>query len=113
MGTVLQVPFATIGEGVDWQEKGFEILRRAGFATAAMALSDDSVSITDERVGKHERLAVILGTEGTGLRKKTIELSDYTVKIPMSHSVDSLNVACAATLAFYQYGILDSGVAKA
>ena len=107
MGTALQVPFATIGDTPDWQEKGFALLRECGFTTAAMALSDDSVSITDERVGRSERLAVILGTEGTGLKKETIELSDYTVKIPMSHGVDSLNVACAATLAFYQYGILN------
>ena len=109
MGTVLQVPFATIGDTADWQEKGFSVLRDAGFTTAAMALFDNSVSITDERVGKSERLAIILGTEGTGLKQKTIDLSDYTVKIPMSHGVDSLNVACAATLAFYQYGILNNG----
>ncbi|MBQ8380816.1 MAG: RNA methyltransferase [Clostridia bacterium] len=106
MGTVLQVPFATVGEGVDWQDKGFPILKEYGFTTAALALTDNSVSITDERLSEAEKIALILGTEGTGLRQKTIDLCDFTVKIPMSHGVDSLNVACAATVAFYQFGIL-------
>lgn len=103
MGTVFQVPFARIGESPsDWPEKGIERLHALGFKTAAMALTDESVSIEDEKLKKEERLAIILGTEGDGLKKKTIADSDYTVKIPMSHGVDSLNVAAAGAVAFWQ-----------
>jgi tRNA G18 (ribose-2'-O)-methylase SpoU len=103
MGTVFQVPFARIGEtAADWPEKGIERLHALGFKTAAMALTDESVSIEDERLKKEEKLAIILGTEGDGLKKKTIADSDYTVKIPMSHGVDSLNVAAAGAVAFWQ-----------
>ncbi len=103
MGTVLQVPFTRIGEtGTDWPEKGISRLRALGFKTAAMALTDDSVSIKDERLKAEEKLAIILGTEGDGLKKRTIADSDYTVKIPMSHGVDSLNVAAAGAVAFWQ-----------
>ena len=103
MGTVFQVPFARIGESPsDWPEKGMERLHALGFKTAAMALTDESVSIEDEKLKKEERLAIILGTEGDGLKKKTIADSDYTVKIPMSHGVDSLNVAAAGAVAFWQ-----------
>ncbi len=103
MGTVLQVPFTRIGESAaDWPEKGLARLHALGFKTAAMALTDDSVSIEDERLRKEEKLAIILGTEGDGLKKRTIADSDYTVKIPMSHGVDSLNVAAAGAVAFWQ-----------
>ena len=103
MGTVLQVPYAKIGQThTDWPEKGMEMLHAHGFKTAAMALTDDSVSIEDEALASEERLAVILGTEGDGLKKETIASCDYTVKIPMYHGVDSLNVAAASAVAFWQ-----------
>ena len=79
-----------------------ELLRRNGFATAALALSDDSVPINDEKVHSEERLAFILGTEGEGLRGSTIGSCDYTVRIPMFSGVDSLNVAAASAVAFYE-----------
>ena len=103
MGTVFQIPWTRIGQTpADWPEKGMEQLRRLGFKTAAMALSGDSVSIDDARLGAEERLAVILGTEGDGLAETTISGCDYTVRIPMSHDVDSLNVAAASAVAFWQ-----------
>lgn len=103
MGTVLQVPWTRICDTpADWAENGIEKLHGLGFKTAAMALSDNSVSIDDDALLKEERLAIILGSEGNGLLKKTIADSDYTVKIPMSHGVDSLNVAAASAVAFWQ-----------
>lgn len=103
MGTVMQVPWTKIGDTpADWAENGIKKLHALGFKTAAMALSDNSVSIDDEALMKEERLAIILGSEGNGLLKKTIADSDYTVKIPMSHGVDSLNVAAASAVAFWQ-----------
>ena len=103
MGTIFQVPFTRIGESPsDWPEKGIERLHALGFKTAAMALTDESVSIEDEKLKKEERLAIILGTEGDGLKKSTIADSDYTVKSPISHGVDSLNVAAAGAVAFWQ-----------
>ncbi len=103
MGTVLKVPFAEIGaDAADWQENGISILHSLGFKCAAMALSDNSVSIDDGELAKEERLAILLGTEGTGLKKETIAKCDYTVKIPMYNGVDSLNVAAAAAIAFWQ-----------
>ncbi len=105
MGTVFQVPWTRIGESpADWPEAGMRRLRELGFATCAMALCDDSVSIDDPRLAAEERLAIILGTEGDGLAKRTIADCDYTVKIPMSHGVDSLNVAAAGAVAFWQLG---------
>ena len=105
MGTVFQVPWTWIGESAsDWPENGLEILKSLGFKTVAMALTDDSVSIDDEELMNEDKLAIILGTEGTGLKKETIAKCDYTVKIPMSHGVDSLNVACAGAIAFWQLG---------
>lgn len=79
-----------------------ERLAKLGFKTAAMALSDDSVSIEDEQLKSEEKLAIIMGTEGDGLAKKTIATSDYTVRIPMAHDVDSLNVAAASAVAFWE-----------
>ena len=99
MGTVFQIPWTFTG---DWPGEGMEQLSRLGFRTAAMALSDDSVSIDDRRLMAEEKLAVILGSEGDGLTEMTIARCDYTVKIPMYHGVDSLNVAAASAVAFWQ-----------
>ena len=105
MGTVFQVPWGQLGETpADWPEKGMDILHSLGFKTAAMALSDRSVSIDDEQLAKEPKLAIVLGTEGDGLAAGTIASCDYTVKIPMSHGVDSLNVAVASAVAFWQLG---------
>lgn len=105
MGTVFQVPWAQIGTAAaDWPEKGMAQLHALGFKTAAMALSDRSVSIDDEQLAAEPRLAIVLGTEGDGLVSSTIASCDYTVKIPMSHGVDSLNVAAASAVAFWQLG---------
>ena len=105
MGTVFQVPWAQIGGcPADWPEKGIAQLHELGFKTAAMALSDRSVSIDDAALAAEPKLAVVLGTEGDGLAHSTIAACDYTVKIPMSHGVDSLNVAAASAVAFWQLG---------
>lgn len=105
MGTVFQVPWGQLGETpADWPEKGMDILHSLGFKAAAMALSDRSVSIDDEQLAKEPKLAIVLGTEGDGLAADTIASCDYTVKIPMSHGVDSLNVAAASAVAFWQLG---------
>lgn len=102
MGTVFQVPWAYLPEDEDWQN----VLHSYGFQTAAMALCDESISIADPRLREIKKLAVVLGTEGDGLAAETISSCDYTVKIPMSHGVDSLNVAAASAVAFYQLGTL-------
>ena len=105
MGTVFQVPWAYIGQEMDdWPESGMARLHAMGFKTAAMALSDDSISIDDPRLLAEEKLAIIMGTEGDGLADNTIKGCDYTVRIPMSHGVDSLNVAAASAVAFWQLG---------
>ena len=85
----------------DWPEQ----LKKLGFRTAAMALTDDSISIRDPRLAEAEKLAIVLGTEGDGLCKATITRCDYTVRIPMTHGVDSLNVAAASAVAFWQLQI--------
>ena len=103
MGTVFQVPWTRIGQQAqDWPEAGMALLRERGFATVAMALSEDSVEIDDPCLAREERLAVILGAEGDGLAKTTIARCDYTARIPMLHGVDSLNVAAASAVAFWQ-----------
>ena len=103
MGTVFQVPWTRIGQQAqDWPEGGMMLLREMGFATVAMALSEDSVEIDDPWLVREERLAVILGAEGDGLAKTTIARCDYTARIPMLHGVDSLNVAAASAVAFWQ-----------
>ncbi len=103
MGTVFQIPWTYLGEETaDWPEKGMETLRNLGFKTAALALSDNSVSIDDPALMAEEKLALILGSEGDGLTDTTIASCDYTVKIPMYHDVDSLNVAAASAVAFWQ-----------
>ena len=101
MGTVFQVPWTYLGEG------GISELRRLGFKTAAMALKSDSLPIYDPRLAKIDKLAIVLGTEGDGLAAGTIADCDYKVLIPMSHGVDSLNVAAASAVAFYQLAALD------
>ncbi|MGN1017804.1 MAG: TrmH family RNA methyltransferase [Oscillospiraceae bacterium] len=101
MGTVFQVPWTYLGED------GIRDLRRLGFKTAAMALKSDSLPIYDPRLAKIDKLAIVLGTEGDGLAAGTIAECDYTVLIPMSHGVDSLNVAAASAVAFYQLAALD------
>lgn len=103
MGTVFQIPW-TFTDIYNNEETYIERLHKLGFKTAAMALEDDSVNIDDEKVMAEEKLAIILGTEGDGLLKDTIANSDYTIKIPMSHGVDSLNVAAASAVAFWQLG---------
>ena len=100
MGTVFQVPWTYFPQGADWQE----LLRSLGFRTAAMALREDALPLSDPRLAAEERLAVVLGTEGDGLARETVARCDYTVRIPMSHGVDSLNVAAASAVAFYQLG---------
>lgn len=99
MGTVFQVPWAYFGSG---EAADVAQLKALGFRTAAMALRDDAVSIDDARLAAEERLAIVLGTEGDGLARETIADCDYTVRIPMSHGVDSLNVAAASAVAFWQ-----------
>jgi tRNA G18 (ribose-2'-O)-methylase SpoU len=96
MGTVFQVPWTYM------EENWIETLHDQGFKTAAMALSDDSVSIDDPALRQVDKLAVVLGTEGDGLAENTIHDCDYTVKIPMYHGVDSLNVAAASAVAFWE-----------
>lgn len=100
MGTIFQVPWTYLDE--NWPGSGMKILKEHGFKTAALALEEDSVSMNDPRLGKEEKLAMILGTEGEGLMDETIAASDYTVMIPMSHGVDSLNVAAASAVAFWE-----------
>ncbi len=103
MGTVFQIPWARIGDSpAEWPHPGLDRLRLLGFKTAAMALSDRAVSIENPALCAEKRLAIVLGTEGDGLSKSTIADCDYTVCIPMSHGVDSLNVAAASAVAFWQ-----------
>ena len=113
MGTVFQIPWtyfgseagkSASGQPVEWPDQGLSLLRELGFKTAAMALSDNSVSIDDPGLLAEDKLAIVLGTEGDGLAAKTIADCDYTVKNPMAHGVDSLNVAAASAVAFWQLG---------
>lgn len=104
MGTVFQVPWARIGtDSRDWARDGVPLLHDLGFAVVAMALSDDSVSLDDPRLKEHERLAFVFGTEGAGLSPRTIERCDWTVRIPMHHGVDSLNVAASTAVVFWEF----------
>ena len=102
MGTVFQVPWTYLAGETAWPHPGIDVLREMGYRTAALALCDDSVRLDDPRLAQEERLAIILGTEGDGLADVTIAESDYTVRIPMAHGVDSLNVAAASAVAFWQ-----------
>ena len=104
MGTVFQIPWTYIGEkAADWPNDMGQ-LRQMGFQTVAMALREDSLGIDDKRLHEVDKLAILLGTEGEGLADETLAQCDYTVRIPMSHGVDSLNVAAASAVAFYELG---------
>lgn len=106
MGTVFQVPWTFISNvQTDWPHPGIDYLKKLGFKTAAMALCDESIRIDDPILATEDKLAIILGTEGDGLATCTISDCDYTVRIPMSHGVDSLNVAAASAVAFWQLGL--------
>ena len=105
MGTVFQVPWTYISTSRNWAEDGIPLLRSLGFKTAALALSDDSIPLQDKRLQACEKLALALGTEGDGLAARTIAACDYTVRIPMDHDVDSLNVAAASAVAFWELRI--------
>ena len=103
MGTVFQIPWTFIGnETTDWPHPGMDRLKEMGFKTVSMALRDDSYSIDDPRLRQEERLAILMGSEGDGLTEETLASCDFTVKIPMYHGVDSLNVAAASAVAFWQ-----------
>ncbi|MBQ9042741.1 MAG: RNA methyltransferase [Eggerthellaceae bacterium] len=103
MGTVFQVPWTRIGTNPhDWATEGVPLLHSLGFKTAAMALSDDSISLDDPRLKACEKLALVFGTEGDGLAPSTISQCDFTVRIPMQHGVDSLNVAASSAVAFWE-----------
>lgn len=103
MGTVFDIPWTELGNSpADWPDRGMARLRAMGFHTAAMALSADSVPVDDPSIAAEDRLAIVLGTEGDGLSRRTIAACDYTVRIPMARGVDSLNVAAAGAVAFWQ-----------
>ncbi len=103
MGTVFQVPWCRIGSDARaWPKDGLSVLHEVGFECAAMALTDDSVSLDDPSLQRIDRLAIFMGTEGAGLKATTISGCDKTIRIPMAHGVDSLNVAAASAVAFWQ-----------
>lgn len=102
MGNVFLIPWTYLPESGDWTQ----LLRDLGFRTVAMALRNDSVRLDDPRLAAEEKLAIVMGTEGDGLASSTIASCDYTVRIPMYHGVDSLNVAAASAVAFYELGLL-------
>ena len=104
MGPVFQIPWTYFDKKSSWPEEGMKSIQNLGFKTVAMALRDDSFSIDDPKLLAEEKLAIVLGTEGDGLASQTIADCDYTVKIPMSHGVDSLNVAAASAVAFWELG---------
>ena len=101
MGNVFLIPWTYLPESGDWTQ----LLRDLGFRTVAMALHNDSVRLDDPRLAAEEKLAIVMGTEGDGLAPSTIASCDYTVRIPMYHGVDSLNVAAASAVAFYELGL--------
>ena len=103
MGNVFQVPWTYVDAKI-WQHAGIDLLHQAGYQTAAMALRHNTVSIDDPKLTAVDRLAIIMGSEGPGLKETTIEQSDFTIKIPMAPGVDSLNVAAASALAFWELG---------
>ncbi len=105
MGTVFQIPWTYLSDTIcSWPQPAMTKLKDLGFKTVAMALTDDSISIDDPKLLAEEKLAIVLGTEGDGLASCTIADCDYTVRIPMSHGVDSLNVAAASAVAFWELG---------
>lgn len=103
MGTVFQVPWTYV-DAKTWQSEGIDLLHQTGYQTAAMALRHNTVSIDDPKLDQVDKLSIILGSEGPGLREETIDESDFTIKIPMVAGVDSLNVAAASALAFWELG---------
>ena len=107
MGTVFQIPWTYFDKKMAWPGEGMQLLKNMGFKTAAMALRDDSVGIDNQTLQTEKKLAIVLGTEGDGLSSQTIADCDYTVKIPMSHGVDSLNVAAASAVAFWELGYIN------
>ena len=107
MGTVFQIPWTYFDKKTAWPGEGMQLLKNMGFKTAAMALREDSVGIDNQTLQAEEKLAIVLGTEGDGLSSQTIADCDYTVKIPMSHGVDSLNVAAASAVAFWELGYIN------
>ncbi len=107
MGTVFQIPWTYFDKKTAWPGEGMQLLKNMGFKTAAMALRDDSVGIDNQTLQAEEKLAIVLGTEGDGLSSQTIADCDYTVKIPMSHGVDSLNVAAASAVTFWELGYIN------
>ena len=104
MGTAFQISWTYFDKQITWPMEGQAFLKEQGFQTVAMALRDDTVNIDNPGLHKEEKLAIVLGTEGEGLTSQTIASCDYTVKIPMSHGVDSLNVAAASAVAFWELG---------
>lgn len=104
MGCVFQIPWTILDKEISWPQGGMQMLKGMGFRTAAFALRNDSVTIDDQELLSEEKLAILLGTEGEGLASETMADCDYTVKIPMSHGVDSLNVAAASAVAFWELG---------
>lgn len=104
MGTVFQIPWTFLTDDLAWPEQGMRFLQKAGFKTVAMALKEHFLSVDEPRLQREEKLAVVLGAEGDGLSAETIAECDYTVMIPMSHGVDSLNVAAASAVAFWELG---------
>ncbi len=104
MGTVFQISWTFFDKKTSWPEDGMRLLKEFGFRTAAMALRGDTARVDDERLKREERLAIVLGTEGEGLAAETIADCDDTLRIPMSHGVDSLNVAAASAVAFWELG---------
>ena len=105
MGTVFQIPWTFMDNDLSWPEQGISLFHDMGYILTAMALSDNSIRIDDKSLMNEEKLAIVLGTEGEGLMDETISGCDYTVRIPMSHGVDSLNVAAASAVAFWQLAI--------
>ena len=104
MGTVFQIPWTYFPKKTVWPGDGMTMLRELGFKSVAMALRKNTMDIDDPRLREEEKLAIYLGAEGEGLLNETIDACDYTVKIPMSHGVDSLNVAAASAVAFWELG---------
>ena len=104
MGTVFQIPWTWLDQTDEWKKSGMGLLKKLGFRTVAMALTEDSIPIDDKKLLSEKKLAVILGTEGDGLAADTIADCDYRVRIPMAHGVDSLNVAAASAVAFWELG---------
>lgn len=102
MGTVFQMPWTVFDKKMDWPTGVISDIKDAGFTVIATALLDNTLDIRDERIRSCEKKAIILGTEGTGIRKETLDICDYTVKIPMAHGVDSLNVAAASAVTFWE-----------